>query len=288
MKKYSAATKRHTVFVVLILASVLFLTVGFFLRSWFSEQSVEGERLSQPGEINQVSAVSTASVSAQSGGVNIVDTTSIETPTEKNGTTQRVNNIAVRLENFRREKDRILIDVCFDLPDDSDWTMWNSFLQYGGKVYNWSEGEPIEIRKPPVDGKQMLLTFPAGGGVNETWVEAADGQKGYRCDTVYFDGIPLESNSTHYTFTIDALEAAPWEGQECTQAYLEKAQAVLDANKTGITVKCMKGENTSGLEVADKPTSMSMEDAQSILSSSDIYLGLNGIKGPWIFEFEIK
>lgn len=288
MKNNSVATKRYTVFVVLILGGVLSLAVGLFLRPWFSEQSVEAARLSLPGEINRASAVSTAGVSAQNEGVNIVDTTSIETPTENTGTTQMVNNIAIRIDNFHRENERILIDVCFDLPNDSDWTMWNGFLKYGEKAYEWSGGGPIEIRKPPVDGKQQVLTFPTGGGVNVTWVDGTDGQKGYRCETVYFDGIPSASNSTHYTFTIDALEAAPREGEECTQAYLGKAQAALDANKTGIIVKCVEGEYVSGLEVADKPTSMSMEEAQSILSSEDFYLELNGIKGPWVFEFEIK
>lgn len=192
------------------------------------------------------------------------------------------------MDNYHRENERILIHVCFDLPDDSDWTMWDGLLQYGGKVYEWSGGGPTEIRKPPVDGKQQVLTFPADGGVNATWVNAVNAQKGYRCETVYFEGIPSVANSTHYTFTIDALEAAPREGEECAPAYLAKAQAALEADNTGITVKCTEGEFISGLEVADKPATMSIEEAQSILASPDLYLALNGIKGPWIFNFEIK
>jgi hypothetical protein len=288
MKDNSVTPKIYIVFVVLLLAGALSLAVGLLLRPWFAEQSVEAARLAQPAETNQANSEAIASTIRQPGDVQDKGAVSIETPIANIRSSQSVNHITISIDNYRREQERILIDVCFDLPDASDWTMWNALLKYGGKAYEWSEMVPIEIRKPPADGKQQVLSFPTGGGVTETWVEATDDQKGYRCETIYFDDIPSEPDSNHYIFTIDALEAAPKEGEECTQAYLEKAQSVLDANKTGITVKCVEGEYTSGLGVAEKPTSMSMEEAQSILSSEDFYLALNGIKGPWTFEFEIK
>lgn len=288
MKNQKTATKKYTKFVVLILAAVLFLAVGLLIN-WFSRQNVEAAKSSPPEEIDQASALSEMSASAQNDGVDIIDTTPMEIPAKNAILTQTVNNIDISIDNFRREGDKFLIDVRFDLPDDADWTIWNSYLSYGGKVYKWSEWAPIEIREPPVDGKQKVYTFPpAPGRMEVTLVDAIEGQKGYRFDTIYFDEVPTDPDSTHYTFTIDAIVARPYEGEECTQAYLEKAQAFLDAKKTGIKVKCITEEYHSGLEIADKPESMSMEEAQSILNNNDFYLGLNGIKGPWIFEFEIK
>jgi hypothetical protein len=106
-----------------------------------------------------------------------------------------------------------------------------------------------------------------------------------QCQALRQRGIP---NVRYFLFTIEALEAAPREGEECAPAYLEKAQAALDAYQTGITFKYVQAEYTSGLEVADKPASLSLEQTQAILASQDFYLDLHGLRGPWVFELAIE
>jgi hypothetical protein len=51
--------------------------------------------------------------------------------------------------------------------------------------------------------------------------------------------------------------------------------------------KCIEEEYIGGLEVVDKPDSMSLETAQAYLSSQDFYLDLHGVRGPWVFTFTI-
>jgi hypothetical protein len=288
MKNKDMTTKRYTGLIVLVLAGVFSLALGLLLRPWFSERIVTAAKASQPQETGQAKADSSIDVSNQSEMVHNQKADSSSEPVKNIEITQRVNNIEITVDHFRREKDQVLLDVCFQLPDNSDWLMWNGLLKYGKEVYEWSGGGPFEIRLPPENGKQRVFTFPEGGGIKDTWEDAVDGQIGRRCETVYFDNIPLAANQTHFTFTIDAIEAAPREGEECTRAYLDKWQTALDARKTGIRIKCIEEEYISGLEIADKPASMSMEDAKTIIHSMDLYLDVNGIRGPWIFEFDIK
>jgi hypothetical protein len=286
MKNRDIPTKRLRLF-VLIFAGVFSLALGLFLRHWFTERSVAAADLPPSQEIDSAVA-NPVNVDIQGGDAQAEAIASADTSVESTKITQRVNNIEVTVDNFRREKDRVLVDVCFDLPDDSDWTMWDASLKYGEGVYVWSEGRPIEIRKPPVDGKQQVMTFSETGGMEVNWEAATDDQKGYRCETIYFDSVPSDASQTRFTFIVNAFEAAPREGETCSQSYLEKWQAALDARKTGITVTCIEENYISGLEVADKPASMSVEEAEAIIHSTDLYLDVNGIKGPWIFEFDIE
>jgi hypothetical protein len=91
------------------------------------------------------------------------------------------------------------------------------------------------------------------------------------------------------TIAVHSLAAAPREGEECSAAFLGKVQQALDARNTGIKVQCYRNEfgsgGSSGVKVASKPASMSMEEAEAMLSSQEMFLDLYGIRGPWVFYF---
>jgi hypothetical protein len=260
--------------VIVLLISGISLAAGFFLKSQILEQSVEAASINQPQAETQEEIIETRLESETS-------------ESQADTAVQTINGVEIRFEGASQEDGKVAVNVCFDLPDDSDWTLWNSTLELDGKTYRWSEMAPTEIRKPPVSGTQELWTFKPEGGVQIETVKVDLSQPGYRCETIYFRDVPESALSAPYTFNIEALEAAPRETDYCTNAYLQKVQAALDARQTGITVKCVKGENTGGLEVVTKPETMSQEDAQAFLGDPDFYLDLHGIRGPWVFTFTL-
>ena len=200
---------------------------------------------------------------------------------------QTVNGIQIRWMGVQQEEKTLAVNVCFDLPDDSDWTIWDSILTVGEKTYHWTEMAPTKIRKPPVDGMQEVWTFLPEGGVQIESVVSEPNPTSYRCETVYFHGATNLPPDVPLMLTIEALVAVPREGESCSSAYLRKVQDALDARQTGITVKCNEEEYIDGLEVVTKPEAMSQEAAQAYLSNPDFYLDLNGRRGPWVFTLTL-
>jgi hypothetical protein len=242
----------------------------------------------KPQLTGQALAAADASQAPTEGQEQAVDTAKDLPPVPQTNTKpQMVNGVEIRFEEAWQEGEAIAVNVCFDLPDDSDWGIWNATLEVDGVVHPWWTMTSSELRKPPVDDKQEIWEFKEEGGVEVYTIPADPNSKGYRCDTVFFQNINNPSPSTPYTFSIEALEAAPREGEYCTDAYLEKVQAALDDRQTGITVKCIEDEYMDGLEVVIKPETMSLESAQAYLTSTDFYLDLHGIRGPWVFTFTI-
>lgn len=277
MLKNKKTYSKHSILLVILIVCAFALAVGLLLKSQLSEQPVQAADVDQPA----------AKTFEETNGFSepLVASEPPESPTDT--TTQTVDGVEIRFLGAQQDDKSILVNVCFDLPDDSDWTIWNSTLEFDGQIYRWSEMAPSEILKPPVDGTQQVWTFKPEGGVDIQSVEADANAPAYRCETIYFQGIADSASSTPYTFTIEALEAAPREGEHCSSAYLKKAQTELDARQTGITVKCNDEEYISGLEVVTKPETMSLETAKAYLGSTDFYLDLHGIRGPWVFTFEI-
>lgn len=276
LKKKTPYSKCSILLVILIVCAFA-LSVGLFLKSQFSEQPVRAVEVSQTAAETREESVEVSNpLVASEPPQSLTDTTA-----------QTVDMVEIRFTDAQQEDESVLVNICFDLPDDSDWTIWNSTLEIDGQIYRWSEMAPSEILKPPVDGMQQVWTFKSEGGVDIQSVEADENAPAYRCETIYFQGITDPASSNPYSFTIEALEAAPREGEYCSSAYLQKAQAVLDAHQTGITVKCIGEEFISGLEVVTKPETMSMDTAKAYLGSTDFYLDLHGIRGPWVFTFKI-
>lgn len=277
LNKKSPSSKLSTILVVVVVCA-LALAVGLLLKSRLPEQPVEAANAGQPAAETQEEIIEADEIPDVSETTELSDSPMAQT----------VNGVEIRFMGAQQEDKTILVSICFDLLDDSDWTIWNSTLEIDGKILRWSEMVPSEIRKPPVDGVQRLWIFNPEGGVDIQSVEADVSKPGYRCETIYFREVTDHPKSTPYTFTIEALEAAPRETEFCSGAYLEKVQAALDARQTGITVKCTEEEYIGGLEILTKPETMSLETAEAYLGSPDFYLDLHGIRGPWVFTFEIN
>lgn len=275
--------KKHGGLFLLVIAGVLSLGLGLSLRPWLTERNASAADLPLP----QVTVATLPALAGESD-TSVGDANALPKDPRL---TQKVNGILVTADNFRRENNKLLLDVCYEFPTNLDWTIWDAHLDDGvSGSLAWDKADPIIIRDPPVDGKQKVTPFErtqVGVKVGEPrWEDASDTTMGLRCDTLYFDGV--SEVSTHLTFTLDAIAAYPSEGEECDPAYLAKYQAALDARNIGIKVDCRHEEYTSGVEVLDKPASMSLDEAENILHSNDLFLDLRGIRGPWVFEYEIK
>jgi len=138
--------------VIVLLISGISLAAGFFLKSQILEQSVEAASINQPQAETQEEIIETRLESETS-------------ESQADTAVQTINGVEIRFEGASQEDGKVAVNVCFDLPDDSDWTLWNSTLELDGKTYRWSEMAPTEIRKPPVSGTQELWTFKPEGGV---------------------------------------------------------------------------------------------------------------------------
>lgn len=269
MRKQEHSRLRISLALTIIVICLILLAAGLSRKSQLTGQALAADNPTEP----QKRTVDTAEA--------------LPTAPQTNTEPQTINGVEVRFEEAWQEEEAIAVSVCYDLPDDSDWTIWDSTLERDGKTYHWTEMAPTELRTSPVDGEQELWTFKPEGGVEVETVPADPGQPGYRCETIYFQGATNPTPSTLFTLTIEALEAAPREGEYCSSAYLRKVQDALDARQTGITVRCIEEEYHDGLEVVTKPETMSLEAAKAYLASPDFYLDLNGRRGPWVFTFTL-
>lgn len=270
-------TKTSTGLILMAVVGILSLGLGLALRPWFAERNASAAGMTPPQE----GVVPLATWPAAG--------TPTPAPSQDEQLRQEINGIQVTAGNFHREKDKVLLDVCFAFPTNLDWTIWDADLRYDAIVNDTPGGTPIIIREPPIDGKQRVTPFEKterGVRLGEPiWEDAVDTLMGLRCDTLDFSGVPAAS--TRFTFTLAAIAAYPREGEECDQAYLAKYQAALDARNTGIKIGCRHDEYIGGLQVVDKPAPMSLEEAQGILYSNDLFLDLRGIRGPWVFTFDL-
>jgi hypothetical protein len=205
------------------------------------------------------------------------------------------NNIDVTANNFTIDGKQASTDVCFDLPDNADWTIWQASLKYGTeKITEIDEfsSNPIEIREPPVNGKQRIFTFASGKpAVTIIDVDTNKVIKGKRCDSIIFAIADSESikGITKYTITIRSIAAYPREGETCTKANIDRIQKALDSRKSGIKIKCEADDNNSGgmskIVIDSKPDTLSTEEAEGILYGNDLFLDVYGIRGPWLYDF---
>lgn len=195
---------------------------------------------------------------------------------------QDVNGTRIRASNFRLENERITLDVCFEIPDARDWTIWDIEITSGEQKTEFIEMVLIELRQPAVDGQQNVITL----GEDHTEPDQNDGG-GVRCDLVR--SMEMLPTDAPVTVRIDALMAQPSEGGVCDPAYLERVNTLLDTHNPELQADCfiqeLDGGGSSGLNIIAWPASMSEQDAQVVMDN-DFFLDLNGIRGPWVFEFQ--
>jgi hypothetical protein len=170
---------------------------------------------------------------------------------------QLANGVDVRVSRAWQDGKQLNAEVCFTLPDNSDWSIWKASLKFGENV---------------------LTDF---GTTLETLQPAADGQPGQRCDTVNFY-VPPDADLTSTTISIDAIAAVPREGEYC-DVYLPKIQQALTTRGIAITLDCAVENGVANMRITGFPPEMSQEQAEQIVYSDEFY----SIPGPWVFTFNL-
>lgn len=170
---------------------------------------------------------------------------------------QSVGGFQVSLQRAWRDGKQVFGDVCFTLPDASDWTIWNAHLDFGN---------------------QSITNFGASL-LNTT--EAANGQPGQRCDQLSFY-VPPDADLANASLTIESIGAYPTQDEYCS-LYMPKIQQTLNSRGVAITLGCSKVNGVQTMQIVSKPDSMSEQDAEKLVYSDEFYT----IKGPWVFSVSL-
>lgn len=172
-------------------------------------------------------------------------------------TSQTVSGFEVNLQKAWRDGKQVNADVCFTLPDASDWTIWDAHFEYGGQAI--SEFSSSMLSKQ----------------------DAADGQAGRRCDQLGFY-VPPDADLTSASLTIESLGAYPSQEDYCS-LYMPKIQQTLNERGIAITLNCSDLNGARTMQIASKPDSMSEKEAEQIVYSDEFYT----VRGPWTFSVSL-
>ena len=172
-------------------------------------------------------------------------------------TAQAVSGINVNMERVWRDGKNINADVCFTLPDASDWAIWSSSLTYNGGMLDVGGTTLLRLQEP------------------------ANGQPGVRCDTLTFVA-PPDIDLSSAVITIDSIGATPRSDEYCSM-YMPKIQQALNDRGVAITLECVDENGAMTMRIASKPADMPQEQAEEIVFSDEFYT----IKGPWVFNFDL-
>lgn len=172
---------------------------------------------------------------------------------------QSMSGIEVRMERAWQDGKNINADVCFTMPDASDWSIWTASLNYGETVLEQFGTTLISLQ------------------------EAANGQPGQRCDTLTFVVAP-DADLSNATIQVSAIGAPPRQDDYCSM-YMPKIQQVLTERGTGILLECtdVSGNGALTMQITSKPPEMTQEQAEEIVFSDEFYT----VKGPWSFPFSL-
>lgn len=167
---------------------------------------------------------------------------------------QTASGIDVRMERAWVEGKNVNADVCFTLPDNSDWGIFAASLTYGGILVEQYGTTLVSVQEP------------------------ADGATGLRCDTLTFI-VPPDADLSNVTVMIDSIAAIPREGEYCS-VYMPKIQQTLASRGIGVTLDCPDGVT---MQIMSLPADMTQAQAEEIVYSDEFY----SVKGPWTFSFNL-
>ena len=171
----------------------------------------------------------------------------------ESNTSQTVSGFSITLRRAWRDGKQVFTDVCFTLPDASDWTIWNAHFDYSGQVIS--------------EFSSSMLSTQA----------AANAQPGQRCDELGFY-VPPDANLSPASFTVESLGVYPTQDEYCS-LYMPKIQQALKDRGIGITLSCAAVNGKMTMQISSKPADMSEQDAEKIVFSDEFYT----VKGPWTF-----
>lgn len=171
---------------------------------------------------------------------------------------QTSSGIDVRVERAWMEGKNVNADVCFTLPDASDWSIWSASLSYSGVVLQ--------------EYGTTLLRLQ----------EAANGLPGQRCDTLTFV-VPPDADLTNATIDIVSIAALPQPDEYCS-VYMPKIQQAMTDRGTGILLDCLDVNGALTMQITSRPSDMSQEQAEQIVYSDEFYT----LVGPWSFPFNLS
>jgi len=169
-----------------------------------------------------------------------------------------VSGIDISMTRAWQEGKQVYTEVCYSLPDLSNWTVWKASLNYPGAAIQEFGATQASLLEP-----------------------GADGQPGKRCDILEFY-VPPDANLSLVVLRVDALAAYPYEEGDCT-IYGPKIQQTLNGRGIAITLDCQDVNGSSRLHIASLPEGMSQEEAEKIVFSDEFF----SIPGPWDFPFSI-
>ncbi len=170
---------------------------------------------------------------------------------------QVASGIEVRMERASVEGKNVNADVCFTLPDTSDWGVSSANLNYGGIVLQEYGTTLVSLQEP------------------------SDGVPGLRCDTLTFV-VPPDADLSNTTIVIDAIAATPRDGEYCS-VYMPKIQQAIVERGIGITLDCVDVNGVLTMQFMSIPPEMTQAQAEEIVYSPEFY----SVKGPWSFSFNL-
>ncbi len=168
-------------------------------------------------------------------------------------TSQTVGGFQINLQRAWRDGKQVYADVCFTLPDASDWTVWNAHLGYGDQS------------NTEFSSSMLSRQDPSGS------------QPGQRCDQLSFY-VPPDADLSASVLTIESIGAYPSQDEYCS-VYLPKIQQAMAERNTGVSVNCAEQNGSMAMQITSKPAGMTQEQAEQMVYSDEFYT----VKGPWTF-----
>lgn len=99
------------------------------------------------------------------------------------------HGIQISAANFRIDGNKFKADVCFQYPNNGDWTIGEADIQIQDIKIHATEYKSIELTQT-VNGEKKIISFLDSSGSEVTMVNLQiinnDGLPDYRCDTLLF------------------------------------------------------------------------------------------------------
>ncbi len=171
---------------------------------------------------------------------------------------QAAGGIEVRMERVWVDGKSVNADVCFTLPDTSDWSIWSANLTYGGTILQEYGTTLARLEEP------------------------SEGAPGVRCDTLTFV-VPPDADLSDATIVIHSVATTPREGEYCS-VYMPKIQQAMQERGIGIVLECVDVNGVLTMEIVSIPPELSRDQAEQIVYSDEYYT----VNGPWTFPFSLS